>query len=131
MAMPSSAQLTLTDFVEIVSRSGTAKAAKVAQVKARPPYEPAYDFYKPVREGLIQIHRGKKDRNALVDIVARQTDPKKLAHYPNVIAGYKRWWGAKNFTWFSPPKSLYTKHGVAVVVNPELGLVYKDAPHII
>jgi hypothetical protein len=43
-------RVSLTDFVDIVSKSGTPKATKVAQVKKRGRYEPAVDFYKPLRE---------------------------------------------------------------------------------
>ena len=43
-------KISLTDFVDIASKSGTPKATKVAQVKARPDYEPKFDFYRPIRE---------------------------------------------------------------------------------
>lgn len=50
-------QLSLTDFVDIVSKSGRPKATKVLQVKERPEYEPAFDFYRPFREHVIETHR--------------------------------------------------------------------------
>ena len=48
-------RLSLTDLVDIVSKSGTPKATKVSHVKARPDYEPAHDFYRPLREQIIAI----------------------------------------------------------------------------
>jgi hypothetical protein len=50
-------KISLTDFVDIASKSGTPKATKVAQVKARPDYDARFDFYKPIRDQITEIHR--------------------------------------------------------------------------
>ena len=47
-------QISLTDFVDIVSTSGTPKATKVKQVKYRPAYNPAIDFYKRIRDDIVE-----------------------------------------------------------------------------
>jgi len=124
-------KLTLTDFVDIVARSGTRKATKVAGVKNRPAYSPATDFYKPIRDGLADIHKNSKPKSALKDILRTLTDPKKQANYPTIVAGYAKWWGRKTFEWFDPPSSVFTSAGIDVVVNPELGLEFNGRPHVI
>lgn len=115
--------LSLTDLVDVVSKSGTPKATKVSEIKNRKPYQPATDFYKQLRDGLIEIHQNGRDRNALSNLQASIFDPKKLANYPAAIAGYKKWWGRKKLEWFDPPRNIYGHAGVEVAVNPELGLI--------
>jgi len=39
-------EISLTDFVDFTSASGTSKLSKLKQFKSRPEYEPAFDFYK-------------------------------------------------------------------------------------
>ena len=124
-------QISLTDLVDIVSKSGTPKATKVAQVKARPDYEPAFDFYKPLRECIVDTHRDGQDKKALNAFFANLADAKKRANYPTAIHGYKKWWGRKDLAWFDPPRSTYGQHGVEVMINPELGLEVNGTRHVI
>lgn len=53
------AQISITDFVDVVSESGRSNAAKVKQIKNHPDYESAFDFYKPIRDAIINIHRNE------------------------------------------------------------------------
>lgn len=124
-------QLSLTDLVDIVSRSGTPKATKVAEIKSRPPYEPAFDFYKAMREHIVATHRMKRSKTDLPTILAGLADPKKITAYPSIIHGYRKWWGNKKLTWFDPPGDLFSQHGFDVSVNPELGLDINGRKHLI
>lgn len=49
-------EISLTDFVDFVCKSGTAKLTKVRQIKERDDYSPKTDFYKALREGVIENH---------------------------------------------------------------------------
>jgi len=124
-------KISLTDLVDIVSKSGTPKATKVAEVKARPDYEPAFDFYKPLRECIVDTHRGGRDKKALHAFLVSLTDAKKTANYPTAVNGYKKWWGRKDLTWFDPPRSTYQQSGVEVIINPELGLEVNGTRHLV
>lgn len=119
-AMP---KISLTDFVDVVSKSGSPKQTKVKQIKNRPAYQPATDFYKPFREGLISLHATGQDRSSLDNIVPKLSDLKKVANYPELIYGYKKWWGKKSIGWFDPPRGTYSSSGIDIAVNPELGLI--------
>ena len=126
--MPS---LSLTDLVDVVSRAGTPKATKVAEIKNRNAYHPATDFYKALRDGIIEVHRAGKGKKALGSLIGAITDRKKLTNYPPAIDGYKKWWGKKTITWFEPPRETYVHAGVEVSVNPELGLVVNGNRHVV
>jgi hypothetical protein len=124
-------QISLTDFVDIVSASGTPKATKVRQVKRRPAYAPAADFYKPLRERIVEAHRFDYGRDYIDGAMADLTDQKKMKVYPPIVDGYKKWWGKKTLVWFDAPSFWYSKHGVDVAVNPELGLKINETPHLV
>lgn len=70
-------QISLTDFVDVVSKAGRPKATKVRQVKERPEYEPAFDFYKSLREHVVENHRKNGGKAAVSDVMNSLTDPKK------------------------------------------------------
>jgi hypothetical protein len=124
-------KITLTDFVDIVSKSGTPKATKVAQVKNRAAYDPRQDFYRAARERIVETHQKGQDKAFLRRVLVGLTDPKKITSYPEIIKGYTRWWGRKSLSWFTPPSDLFAVHGVDVSVNPELGLEINGDRHII
>ena len=100
--------------MDIVSRSGTPKATKVAQVKRRPEYEPAFDFYKPLRDHIITVHADDRSKRDIGKVMADLVDGKKLRNYPALVDGYIKWWGRKAFVWFDPPHTSYEASGVEV-----------------
>ncbi|MEW6669285.1 MAG: hypothetical protein AB1512_29085 [Thermodesulfobacteriota bacterium] len=124
-------RLSLTDLVDVVSTSGTPKMTKVSQIKNRKPYEPAFDFYKPIRDWIVEFHQHDRAKSSIGDILSKVNDEKKLTAYPVIVQGYKKWWGRKSLVWFEPPDNLFSSHGVDVSVNPELGLYVDNYPHII
>lgn len=124
-------QITLSDAVDVISRAGSPKQTKVAQIKNRPPYHPAIDYYKPLRDELTSLHELGEGREALIGILSRINDPKKTKNYNDAISGYNKWWGRKSFQWFHPPRAAYAANGVTVNVNPELGLEFNGRRHLI
>lgn len=124
-------RLSLTDFVDVVSSSGTPKATKVRQVKARPDYNPAFDFWRKLRLLIVNTHEDSLPKTNLDQVLVGLTDKKKQTAYPPVIKAYKKWWGNKTLDWFAPPHGVYSKHGIEVSVNPELGLAVNGMQHLI
>lgn len=115
-------RISLTDLIDVVSKSGSPKATKVAQIKNRPEYGPASDFYKIFREGLVDVHKHAQDKSELKKILTKTSDLNRSSHYAGMITGYSKWWGKKELTWFIPPSTIYTNSGMDVSINPELGL---------
>lgn len=125
------ARLTMTDFIDVVSKSGTPKATKVKQVKNRPEYHPSTDYYKQVREELVNCHKKGDGKDRIREFIEKVANKKKVVHYKEVVEGYCNWWGKKSLKWFTPPGELFASSGVEVMVNPELGLELDGARHII
>lgn len=84
-------QISLTDFIDVVTKSGRPKATKVRQVKERPEYEPAFDFYKAFREHLADLHRTGGTKADVAKVLDKLNDPKKIKAYPTLAAAYKKW----------------------------------------
>ena len=115
-------RISLTDFVDFVSSSGTPKATKVSQIKNRPPYHPAQDYYKQIREHLINVHESNQAKSALDKLTNETIYEKKFENYLLILNGYKKWWGRKKLNWFEPSSTIFSHHGIDVSINPELGL---------
>ena len=124
-------RLSMTEFVDVVLKSGTPKVTKIKEIKARNKYEPAHDFYKPLREHIISTHKNGGTKKDIDKIMGHISDNKKSNSYPMVIQGYKKWWGRNILQWTEPPKGIYSANGVEVSVNPELGLKVSDCNYFI
>ena len=121
----------MTDFVDFVSSMGSPKATKVKQLKNRPEYHPAFDFYKPLRDGIIKIHTQNGGRDSLNQIMTSLSDSKKFSNYSELIAGYYKWWGRKEILWTGSSCDLFSFHGVDISVNPELGVRVNGQEYLI
>lgn len=69
--------ITLSDVVDIFSKSGTPKATNVRKIKTRDAYSPATDYYRPLRGALTDVHANNKGRASLDAIVTLNYRPKK------------------------------------------------------
>ena len=127
-------EISLTEFVDFVTKAGGPKLTVVREVKKRHAegYDPKTDFYKKLRDGIVAHHAMGKPKAALDALAQGVTDRKKVVAYPIIIQGYKKFLGRKVVTWFAPPKKTTWEHGDLVVrVNPELGLQLNGRPHLI
>lgn len=124
-------QISLTDLVDVVSASGTPKATKVGAIKNRGPYTPGTDFYRPLRDGIIDIHTKGAQKAAVLGITKSLSNFKKIGNYSEALNGYAKWWGKKPIKWFQPARSTYSKSGIDVTVNSQLGLEIDGVPHLI
>lgn len=126
-------QISLTEFVDFVAKSGTPKLTVVKKVKDRHAvgYDPKTDFYKPIRDGIVALHKAGQAKAAFDSLANGLTDQKKITAYPELVTGYKKFLGNKTVFWFKPPQSNWTFQGLAVSVNPEVGLVINGNRHAI
>lgn len=129
--MAKSNKVSLTTFVDFVSKSGTPKITVVRRFKHGDAYRPAFDFYKPVRDAIVDVHEHAKPKKALDASVADLKDPRKLASFTAVVRGHKKFMRNHAAQWFDPPKGSWAEGGIVVHVNPELGLEIRGVPHVV
>jgi hypothetical protein len=126
--------LKLTSLVDIVSKSGTPKATAVRDAKAQvdEPYDPAADFYKGIREAIVEAHQLALGKRHITNAAAA-AHGKKIAAYTQLAAAYNGWWGRKPLTWSEPPRGAWGPRDsdFDVTVNPELGLDIDGTPHVV
>ena len=118
-------EISLTQFVDFVNRTGNAKLSIVKSIKNRDEYEAYMDFYKPLREGIVDRHKKDLGGDVLDNILETLRDDKKKRHYPELINGYKKFLGKKKIEWFKPPRKDWKVGKLTIRINPELGLEEK------
>jgi hypothetical protein len=123
--------ISLTDFIDFVSKVGTSKFTLVNQIYSRVEYQPVFDFWKPLREGIIDLHQQNKDKSELDKILNNLTDKKKINRYSILIESYKSFLGRKKTEWFVPPFKEWKINDLKIKLNPELGLVINDKLYVI
>jgi hypothetical protein len=129
--MPQANTVSLTTFVDFVSKSGTPKITVVRRFKHGAAYRPAFDFYKPLRDAIVQVHAQGKPKKTLDDLVAALADPRKVEAYAAVVRGHKRFMRRHPARWFDPPRGSWAEGGLVVHVNPELGLELGHVRHVV
>lgn len=123
--------ITQTDYIDFISKSGTSKAAKVRSLHDRPKYHPAFDFYKPLREEIVEHLKYDKKKQDLFSFPSVVTDTKKRARYLSLINGYAKFIGRKKATWFDPPSANWDYKELRIKMNPEIGLILNSNKYII
>lgn len=125
--------ISLTEFVDFIQKSGQPKLTAVRHIKERRShgYQVAADFYKPIRDGIVSMHKSESSEAQLDKVVDGLTDKKKQKAYPPLVKGYKRFLGHKEVAYFHPPKAVWSHGDLSVNINPELGLVIDGQPHAI
>ena len=123
-------KISMTYFVDFVLKAGTPKLTGVREFKERKD-ELFTDFYRQVREAIVEMHRGGKSDRVLDDFLAAQTDERRRRIYPGVVGGYRKFLSSAKVTWFDPPSGSYALGDLTINVNPELGLVIDGKPHVI
>jgi hypothetical protein len=122
--------ISLSYFVDFVLTSGTGKLTSVKQLKQGRD-ERFSDFYRPVREAIVDMHEKGLDTVVLDDLLRSLVDPRERRIFPKVVAGYRKFLRQGKMTWFEPPMRDYPLGALSVRVNPEIGLLIDGRPHAI
>jgi len=122
--------ISLSYFVDFVLTSGTGRLTSVKQLKEGRD-ERFSDFYRPVREAVVDMHQKGLDTAALDDLLTSLVDPREKRIFPKIVGGYKKFLRQGRMTWFEPPSRDYSLGPLSVRVNPELGLLIDGRPHAI
>ncbi len=120
-----------TDYVDFLSRSGTKKLTKVKTIINRPDYHPAFDFYKLLREEITENQKAEKDKGELLELLKEIVPISKCTRYKSLIDGYFKFLGRKKAKWFNPPTDFWIYKHLRVKLNPELGISFNGEKYII
>lgn len=126
-------RISLTDFVDFVSKVGPPKITKVRQIKARLAYHPSRDHYKYLRDGIKTYHAdGHPNKTAyFANLIANAPDAKKRARFLLLANAYKRFWGNKIIICEDRDNVIWSHGDLEVNVNPELCLTIDGEKHLI
>eukprot|EP01029_Cantina_marsupialis_P003801 TRINITY_DN13829_c0_g1_i1.p1 TRINITY_DN13829_c0_g1~~TRINITY_DN13829_c0_g1_i1.p1 ORF type:complete len:201 (+),score=11.20 TRINITY_DN13829_c0_g1_i1:26-628(+) len=127
MARPT---ISLTDFVSVISKSGTPKLTQVKKMKNRGAYSPAGDYYKRLREQLVKVHSHSLEPEELEE-ATQLAHKSRRGHYVQAINGYRKWWGKKDIVFHAPVRGYYNGERIDVRVNPELGLEFGGKQYLV
>jgi hypothetical protein len=116
--------ISLTRFVDFVIKSGSPKYTSLKETKDQvsKAYDPAADYYKQIRDAIVEHHRKGTPYSAVEAVANSATNRSKSTNYPLIALGHKKFLGKKTVAWFKPPSTPWVHGGVTVALNPELGL---------
>jgi len=123
-------KISLTYFVDFVLKAGTPKLTGVREFKERKD-DLSFDFYRQIREAIVDMHRNNKPDAVLDEFLAAQRDERRRRVYPSIVAGYRKFLASGKITWFEPPVGTHRLGDLDININPDLGLVIDGKPHLI
>ena len=122
-------RVSLSYFVDFVLKVGTPKLSGVKEFKEHR-YDHLTDFYRPLREAIIEMHeKGKPDR-ALDEFLTTLGDERKRRIFPGLVQGYRKFL-RPTMKWFTPPHTTLPVGDLEINVNPELGFEIDGTPYVI
>lgn len=78
----------LTQFLDFTLKSSAAKTNFVKNLKSQPEYQPAFDYWKQLRDTVIKFHQNELPFECFETLV-QTVDQKKKQNYIDVIKQYK------------------------------------------
>lgn len=124
-------KISLTDFVDFVALTGGRKLSKVKEIKERGAYHPKTDYYKAIRDAIIAFHTSNGDMQNIGNSIKGIADNSKKKNYQSIFNGYSKFLGKKELEYFNPPRKEWSHNELNIMLNPELGLIIKDTPHVV
>jgi hypothetical protein len=127
-------EITMTTFVDFCSAQWGAKVGVIKHAKDRfgQDYDPATDYWKRMREGIVDALERGATGSDLTKIAERTSDPKKAVNYRAAGTGAAKWVKRVKPIWIaSPPAVAWTSGELTVRVKPELGVSIGGQRHAI
>ncbi len=121
-------RISFTYFVDFVLKVGAPKLSGVKDFKEQKS-ELFTDFYKPLREAIVEMHEKGRGPEVLDDLMATVRDERKRRIYPPLIEGYRKFLKSASMTWVKPPVVGHPIGDIEININPELGFKINGVPH--
>lgn len=126
--MPKEAiKISLTEFMNFVNKSGSAKLTVVSNAKNKRDEEYAHykDYWLKLREKIKAVHRRNGTHDDLKEVIEEVIDERK-ENYRIAANGYCSFWKKRKIEWVEPPKKTWISGDLKIELNPELGLVINN-----
>ncbi len=126
-------KITLTEFINFVNKSGTAKATVVKAAKKRRETEDnpyTTDYWYALRNRIIEFHKRGKNIDFLDGLINYICNEKK-PNYETLINGYKKFLGKKKIKNLTPIRKTWVIGDISIALNPELILEINKKIYII
>jgi hypothetical protein len=120
--------VSMSDFLNHCLIAGPGRVRDARRIKT---FGGGADFYRPVRETIVDMHEKGLWSEPLDQMVASLVDPREKRIFPRVVRGYKKFLCSARMTWFEPPMRDWPLGPLTVRVNPEVGLLIDGRPHAI
>lgn len=129
-------QISMTTFIDYVASTGTTRLRKIVAARKQyaDDYNPATDFYGPLRKRIVQVFEEGWDAKRFDELAAEVSDPKKRDHYAACRKGLRKWTGGrskKKLDWKKPRKAVWASGELEVNISPELWLDVDGESHVI
>ncbi|MFT3768930.1 MAG: hypothetical protein QM820_26110 [Minicystis sp.] len=121
-------RVSLTYFVDFALKVGTPKLAGVKEFKEHR-YDHLTDFYKPLREAIVEMHEKGRPDKSLDDFLGTLTDERKRRIFPGLVEGYRKFLNAAPKKWFTPAHTVLPIGDLEININPELGFENRRPSH--
>jgi hypothetical protein len=116
-------RVSLTNFLDFTAASGAGRLTQVRKAKDQvaKPYDPATDYWRPLREGIREeFEQGWSGKDSLAELRRVSADPRKLERYSECVKGLSKWARGKSFGRSSKFSKQWRSGELSIVVNPEL-----------
>lgn len=118
-------RVSLTTFVDFSLSIGPSRITHVRDAKAMytAGYDPARDYWRGLRQGIVDMHKRAMPHEHLV-AVGQSQKVRKQSNYFSAASMYITWLEKQSVKgFFEPPDGLWTYEQLQVLINPEVGLV--------
>ncbi len=120
----------LTQFIDFSIRQSISRVNFIRQVKYQNEYQPAFDFWKQLRDAIKAMHENNYSLSYLHDLPERVT-LKKREKYTLAIKNYSKFIKAHKIETFDAGQSFWSFDKLIVRSTPELGLIIDGSPYLI
>lgn len=133
LTLDSMVNVSLTTFVDFAAATGTSRLTKVREAKRfyEQGYAPERDYYKPLRDRIVECFAKGWDKQKLVELLTDIDDSKKLANYEACRRGLTKWAGKKSFTPTTAKSTKWRSGDLVVGISPELWSRIDGEPFVI
>jgi len=121
----------MRSFIEYLETDAMSQLSVVRRAKCSQDeeYQPAKDYWGPLRQRIISMHKQGHDGSEL-DSVAHKVSASKQKNYLMRVQQYKKWMIGQDLKWSGVLPQLVKLGPLTVKLSPELGIIVSGTDHV-